>query len=147
MSARAFGRTAVVFLLGFALLAAGLAPAAAEEPSFRLGKLFGNRFEPATSEISVTDSELRGLGCIVVGSAVTAAAILLSGTAIVVAGGPGAATATTVAVPVLATVMWAGCAFGSSAAPGLAWLSRNGDVLASKIGSVIPTPSAVLSGQ
>jgi len=131
----ALGQVAVLLWGGLAA-----SPAWAEEQSFRLGNLFGDRFENKTAQLTVTESELRGLGCIVTGASVGAAAVLFSGTAIAFAGGAGAAAAAPVAVPVLATAMWAGCAFGSYAAPGLAWISRNGDAVVERIGKNLPTP-------
>ncbi|MEI7608801.1 MAG: hypothetical protein WCJ64_15595 [Rhodospirillaceae bacterium] len=41
----------------------------------------------------------------------------------------------------LATTMWAGCALGSTAAPGMGWLVRNGQTLFLKIGDGVPRPS------
>jgi len=82
--------------------------------------------------------ELQSLGCLAAGAAVGAAAVLFGGAAIIVTRGQGAAAATTVAVPVLATTMWAGCSVGSQMAPGVAWLRRNSEALFGKVVNALP---------
>ncbi|CAK0760824.1 membrane hypothetical protein [uncultured Gammaproteobacteria bacterium] len=85
--------------------------------------LFGGIF-PHIGSLTLTTEELKGVGCMATSIGIGGLAVLFGGTAILVAGSPGVSTPV-VALPVLAATMWAGCAFGSTAAPGAAWLARN----------------------
>ena len=107
-----------------------------------LGELFG--FPPEnTAAITISEREQSSLGCLITATGVGIATILFSGAALAVTGGQGAATATTVAVPVLAAAMTAGCALGSQAAPGIIWLQRNSEALFGKVVNAIPAKSLV----
>lgn len=111
-----------------AALLLGFPPAGAEEAAAGVvdfGNLFGRFFTvPPDSGTPITQEELKGLACLGAGGAIGAVSVVLGGTAAAVAGASGAAGL--VAMPALAAAMWAGCAFGSSAAPGLVWLLRYG---------------------
>jgi len=113
-----------------------------------LGELFGFSADDSAN-ITLSPQELQSLGCLITGLGIGAAAILFGGAAIIVTRGQGAAAATTIAVPVLATAMFAGCSVGAQAAPGVAWLRRNGDVLFGKMVNAIPAEplAKVLPGQ
>lgn len=122
--------------------------AAAETDRLGLGDLFGLGADDR-GKITMSSTELQSVGCLVAGVTVTAAAVLFGGAAIIVTRGQGAAAVTTVAVPVLATAMWAGCSVGTQAAPGLAWLRRNSDTLFGKVVNALPVDplSKVLPGK
>ena len=94
---------------------------------------------PKAANLEITDQETQSLGCIVGSASTILGTIILSSTAIIVTGGRSAATATEVAVPVLAAAAMAGCVVGNSAALGLAWISRNREKLFGKIADSIPT--------
>lgn len=141
--------------LAAALIAATLAcpatPAAADSAADRLGlgDLFGLGGQDDLGKITMSAQELQSLGCLVGGAGIGVASVLFGGAAIIVTRGQGAAAVTTVAVPVLATAIWAGCSAGSQLAPGLAWLRRNGDSLFGKVVSALPVEplSKVLPGR
>lgn len=97
-----------------------------------IGGVFGN-----TKDIPINETELSSLGCLVFGASAAGAALILGGTAAVATANAG--TATAVAIPVLAGAAAAGCAFGSAAAPGLAWLGRNTDKLRVKVEESLPS--------
>lgn len=111
-------------------------PVHADSVSKNLGQVFGG-FLGLTEDIEINSEELRGVGCIVVGGGVGAISLGFGGTVMAFAGLPGVTTGV-VAAPVLATAVWAGCALGSTAAPGFAWLIRNSQVLFKKIGNAMP---------
>jgi hypothetical protein len=98
--------------------------------------LVGGWFTPPQQELRMTEAELASLGCLTFGVGGVALTALLGGAAAVATGG--AAPASVVAMPILAGVAAAGCAFGSAAAPGLAWLGRNRDALAAQVGEALP---------
>ncbi|MEI6559086.1 MAG: hypothetical protein WCO00_11840 [Rhodospirillaceae bacterium] len=125
-----------------AVLMLATGPAGAGEGGIGLGEVFGFSADDQTN-LTVTDRELGSLGCIIAGAGTGVAAVLFGGVAIIATRGQGAATATTVAVPVLAATMTAACAFGSQAAPGFAWLRRNADVLLGKVINTIPADPLV----
>lgn len=75
--------------------------------------------------ISVTPDEIKSLGCLIVGTSIASATILLSGTSIFFLGGRGAATVGVIAAPVLAAATFTGCSFGSQIALGVTWLYKN----------------------
>ncbi len=110
---------------------------AAEAPGSNswLSSMFGL---PTQTKLSVSDSELQSLGCLIGGASVTAAGIVFGGAAIVATGGRNAGTAGKVAVPVIAAATMAGCMVGNSSALGVAWLSRNWDILAGKVVNALP---------
>lgn len=93
---------------------------------------------PTQAKLSVSDAELQSLSCMVGGASVTVAGILFGGAAIVATGGRNAGAAGKVAVPVIAAATMAGCLVGNSSALGVAWLMRNGDVLAGKVVNALP---------
>ncbi len=94
---------------------------------------------PKETALTISDQEKQSLGCIIGGVGTVLGTIILSSTAIIVTGGRSAATATEIAVPVLAAAAMAGCVVGNSASLGLAWISRNREKLFGKIVDSIPT--------
>lgn len=132
-------RLALAFLLaGVPAAVPAQAPAPAQALgvtlSLGLGDLFGFR-GGVYDGLAMSDRELQSLGCVAMGTGLGVITVLAGGTAAAVAGGRGLTAASAVAMPVLAATMAAGCAFGSQAAPGLAWLTRNSEIL---FGRVIP---------
>ena len=93
---------------------------------------------PAATKLKITDPELQGMGCVIGGTVVAIAAIVLSSAVIVATGGRNVAAASKVAVPVVAAATMAGCLTGNSAALGLAWLARNSSILAGKVMDALP---------
>jgi hypothetical protein len=93
---------------------------------------------PADSTLVVSDAELQSLGCVIGAAIISGAAVVFSGAAIIVTGGRNAASATKVAVPVLAAAAMAGCVTGNSASLGVAWLARNSENLVGKMVDAIP---------
>jgi|GEM_PF-3199953 len=79
--------------------------------------------------LTATEREVQSLGCLVASSSVGVATILFGGTGLAFLGVQGAATATAVAIPVLAATIAAGCAFGSQAALGAVWLHHHQKIL------------------
>lgn len=96
---------------------------------------------PNKQTLPMTEAELSSLGCIGFSLGAVAFTVVFGGAAAVVTGG--AAPASVVAAPVLAGVAAAGCALGSAAAPGLAWLNRNRDALAAQLGESLPAAPAL----
>jgi hypothetical protein len=94
------------------------------------GRILGKADRPVTEkeEIPITMEEFKGISCLTVGGGIGLMTVVFGGTAIAAFGSPGAGT-TAIAIPALATAMWAGCAFGSAAAPGLAWAARYSESL------------------
>ncbi len=130
-------RIIAIIVITAALSMPGARPAGAGEGGLGLSDLFG--FSPQEgANLTVSDREQGSLGCIIAGAGAGIATVLFGGAAIIATHGQGAATATTVAVPVLAATMTAACAFGSQAAPGIVWLRRNSDVLFGKVINTIP---------
>ena len=100
-----------------------------------LSSIFGL---PAATKLKITDPEIQGLGCVIGGTVVAVAAIVLSSAAIVVTGSRSVAAATEIAVPVIAAATMAGCLTGNAAALGLAWIARNSSILAGKVINALP---------
>jgi hypothetical protein len=119
-----------------AVFVACLAPVSTRAASLAELPLVGGWFTPPQQELRMTDAELASLGCLTFGVGGVTLTVLLGGAAAVATGG--AAPASVVAMPILAGVAAAGCAFGSAAAPGLAWLTRNRDALAAQVGEALP---------
>jgi len=88
--------------------------------------------------LTATDRQIQSLGCLTVGTAVGATTVLLGSTGIAFLGLRGAATATTVAIPVLMTTVAAGCAFGTQAALGIQWMHHNRKILLEKWKALTP---------
>ena len=128
-------RTALALTL-VALMARSPALAAGAD-GIGLRDLFGFGTDDS-AKLTINEREMASLGCLATSAVVGLATILFGGAAIIVTRGQGAAAATTVAIPVLAATMTAGCALGSQAAPGIAWLRRNGDALFGKMVNVLP---------
>ncbi len=133
-------RIASIFLFTIFCLAATRSLAA--ENGLGLGDFFGFSTQD-TPNLTISDREQSSLGCIIAGAGAGIATVLFGGAAIIATHGQGAATATTVAVPVLAATMTAACAFGSQAAPGVIWLRRNSDILFGKVINTIPVEPLV----
>jgi len=145
LATKPMARTLVALGLVLPLLAALPQRGSAEPASQSLDQWFGDALAFG-KDISLSGDELRGIGCLAAGSAAGAITLGLGGTVLVLAGLPGVTTGI-VAAPVVATTMWAGCAFGSTAAPGLAWVVRNGQSVLSLLGRAVPQePLASLSG-
>ncbi len=69
---------------------------------------------PKEANLVVSDTELQSLGCMIGATTTILGTIILSSTAIIATGGRNAATATEIAVPVLAAASMAGCVVGLS---------------------------------
>ena len=89
-----------------------------------------------TDTSSMTDAEFTSLSCITGATSVGLMVTLIGGAAIV-ATGSGSATGTAIALPVLASTMWAACAVGTAAAPGILWLHRRSKALVDKFGNAV----------
>lgn len=105
--------------------------------------LIGHWFATPQQQLSMSEAELASLGCLTFSVGAMATTVILGGAAAAATGG--AATAVATAVPVLVGVAAAGCAFGATATPGLAWLGRNSDQLAQRIGDSLPALPALPS--
>ncbi|MEI6985037.1 MAG: hypothetical protein WCK65_02825 [Rhodospirillaceae bacterium] len=144
--ARTPARTLAGLVLMLAVLLDAGPAASVESYGLSLGEFFGMTPDK-TNNLTVSERELSSLGCLVTAAGVGIATVFFGGAAIIVTRGQGAAAATTVAVPVIAATMTAGCALGSQAAPGLLWLRRNGEAIFGSVVNAIPVEplSRVLS--
>ena len=106
-----------------------------------IGSMFG---VPASVRTKISDAELQSLGCIIGGSAVAIATVVLGGAAVVATGGQSVAVASDVAVPVIAAATVAGCLTGNAAALGLAWIERNSSKFAGNVIKALPDVPQVL---
>lgn len=126
----------VAALSAVAVIAAAPGAPGAQAASMADLPLVGHWFAPSQQQLSMSEGELASLGCLTFSVGAVATTVILGGAAAAATGG--AATAVATAVPVLMGVAAAGCAFGATATPGLAWLGRNGDQLAQRIGDSLP---------
>jgi|GEM_PF-5775782 len=124
-------------IVAVVVLAPGAAPASAADGDAADAAVnldFGNILAPlmgrkgaGQEEFPITMEEFKGVSCLTFGSAIATATVFFGGTAL--AFGSSAASTTAVAMPALAAAMWAGCAFGAAAAPGLSWAARHSERL------------------
>lgn len=98
------------------------------------GSFFDNWFGSDAPPLS--DAEFTSLSCIAAATSVGLMVTLVGGAAIAVSGS-GRATGTAIALPVLASTMWAACAVGVAAAPGVLWLQRRSKTLVNKLGNAV----------
>lgn len=76
----------------------------------------------------MSDIELESIVCVAAATSVGVLITLVGGAAIVIAGEVGGPE-TAIALPLLVSSMWAACAIGRNATPGMLWLQRRSKVL------------------
>ncbi|CAK0754737.1 membrane hypothetical protein [Azospirillaceae bacterium] len=133
---KSFSRFGAIMLVIWAVMVWSSAVLAADPTERSLRQWFGD-WLGFSNEVMLSAEELRSVGCLMSGGVVGAVSLGLGGAVMAFTGFP--SNTGVVAMPVLAASVWAGCAFGSAAAPGLAWLIRNSQDFVRKIGDVAPS--------